>query len=202
MELTDFLAYFSEALLVIALPILIAALIQWLRLLTARLRSQLDENQRSIIDHAVTTAVQTAEQVGVWEALKGHEKLARAAQIAQTFLDEKGIKIDAGRLTSLIETEVLRQFSNPTAPVDTAEERQTLIDSAVEAAVLAAEQSGLKGLIQNVGIEKKAYALHAATEYLNNHGIAVNEDLLGSLIEAQLLKLAIAARGESNRETT
>jgi len=202
MELTDFLAYFAEALLVIALPILIAALVQWLRLLTARLRGQLDENQRSIIDRAVTTAVQTAEQVGVWEALKGHEKLARAAQIAQAFLDEKGIKIDAGRLTSLIEAEVLRQFSNPTVPVDTAEERQTLIDSAVEAAVLAAEQSGLKGLIQNVGIEKKAHALRTATEYLNNHGIAVNEDLLGSLIEAQLLKLAIAARGESNRETT
>ncbi len=194
MELTDFLAYFAEALLVIALPVLIAALIQWVRLLTARLRSQLDENQRTAIDRAITIAVQTAEQVGVWEKLQGPQKLARATEIAQGFLDEKGIKVDASRLVNLIEAEVMRQFSNPTAPADTAEERQALIDAAVEAAVLAAEQSGLQGLIQNVGTEKKAHALRTAAEYLNGHGIAVNEELLGSLIEAQLLRLAIEAR--------
>jgi len=201
MELTDFLSYWAEALLAIALPILIAVLIQWLRLLTARLRSQLDQSKQAAIDHAVTVAVQTAEQTGVWEALKGHEKLTRAAQIAQGFLDEKGIKIDAQRLINLIEAEVLQQFSNPTVPVDSAEERQRLIDGAVEAAVLAAEQSGLKGLIQNVGTEKKAHALRTAAEYLNGHGIAISQDLLGSLIEAQLLKLAVAARGESDGGT-
>lgn len=202
MEMTDFLAYFVEALLIIALPILIAALFQWVRLLSARLRSQLDENKQSIVDRAITIAVQTAEQVGVWKALQGPEKLRHAIAVAQGFLDEKGVKIDAERLVNLIEAEVLRQFSNPTAPVDSAEERQALIDGAVEAAVLAAEQSGLKGLIQNVGTEKKAHAFQTATEYLNGHGIAIDGELLGSLIEAQLLRLAIAARNEDGQETS
>lgn len=194
MELTDFLTILAEGLLIIALPIAIAAAFQYARLLGARVRGQLDENQRVTVDRAVTIAVQAAEQVGIWQKLIGPDKREHAIQVAQRFLDERGIKIDIERLVDLIEAEVLRQFSNPTPPVDSAEGRQALIDSAIEAAVLAAEQSGLKGLIGNIGTEKKAYAIRMAAEYLNEHGIAVDEELIGGLIEAQLLRLTLAAR--------
>jgi hypothetical protein len=62
--------------------------------------------------------------------------------------------------------------------------------------VLAAEQSGLKGLIENVGAEKKAYAIRLATQLLEDAGIHVDEELLGGLIESQLLRLVLAARGQ------
>ncbi len=111
-------------------------------------------------------------------------------------MQDRGIKLDLDKIASLIEAEVLSQFNNPDTLTDTAQARQALIDKAVEAAVLAAEKSGMSGLIRNIGVEKKAYALQMATQYLRQHGITVDPGLLGGLIEAQLLRLMLAARGE------
>jgi hypothetical protein len=196
MELRDFLSLFAEALLIIALPIIIAAAIQHLRLTTQRLRAGMSEENQQAIEQAVRIAVRAAEQLGLLDQLAGPEKRKRAIEIAQAFLQERGIRLDLDKIASLIEAEVLSQFNNPDTLADTAQARQALIDKAVEAAVLAAEQSGMSGLIRNIGIEKKAYALQMATQYLRQHGITVDTGLLGGLIEAQLLRLMLAARGE------
>jgi hypothetical protein len=194
--LEQFLSRLADLLLLIALPIVIAAAFQHFRTMAAQLRTESTGQQQTIIDLAVQMAVRAAEQVGRWQDLIGVEKKEYALQAAQRFLDARGVHLDVKLLSDLIESEVLRQFNQPTPPADTAEERQALIMRAVEAAVLAAEQSGLKGLIENVGAEKKAYAIRLATQLLKDAGISVDEELLGGLIESQLLRLVLAARGQ------
>lgn len=192
MELADFLSLFAQLLLIIALPIIIAAAVQFIRVQAQRL----GEDRLNAAKSIVRTAVRVAEQTSLAEGLTGPEKRERAIQVAQSFLRRQGIALDLKQLVSLIEAEVLEQFSNPTMPADTAEARQALIDKAVEAAVLAAEQSGLKGLIPNHGPDKKAYAMAMVAEYLNQHGISLPDSLLSGLIEAQILRFTMAARGQ------
>lgn len=195
-ELRDFLSLLAETLLVIALPIVIAAAIQHFRVMTQRLRAEMSQDQQQAIDQAIKIAVRVVEQTGFVEGLLGAEKRRRAIEVAQGFLDERGVKIDVEKLATLIEAEVFRQFNSPSVPTDTPQAKQQLIDKAVEAAVMAAEQSGVKGLIQNVAAEKKAYAINMAKQYLSEHDMTVNEELLNGLIEAQLLRLFLAARGQ------
>ncbi len=190
MELTNFLSLLAQFLLVIALPFVIAAAVQTIRVQSQRLGDERLETLRTIVE----TAVQVAEQTGIMEGLTGPQKRERAVQVAQDFLQKRGVNVDLRQLISLIEAEVLAQFHNPAMPADTAGARQALIDQAIEAAVLAAEQSGLQGLIQNTGPEKKAYAMRLAAEYLKQHGISIPDELAGGLIEAQLLRFILAVR--------
>ncbi len=192
MELTNFLSLLAQSLLVIALPFVIAAAVQTIRVQSQRLGDERLETLKSIVQ----TAVQVAEQTGIVEGLTGAQKRDRAVQVAQNFLHRRGINVDLGQIVSLIEAEVLTQFNNPAMPADTPEARQALIDRAIESAVLAAEQSGLQGLIQNTGAEKKAYALRLAADYLRQHGITIPDQLASGLIEAQLLRFILAARGQ------
>jgi hypothetical protein len=195
--LEQFLSRLAELLLIIALPIVIAAAAQHFRAMVARLRAESIGQQQTFVDLAVRTAVRAAEQIGLWRDLIGVEKKEYALQAAQRFLHERGIQLDVNLLSDLIEAEVLRQFNQPTPPADTAEARQALILRTVEAAVLAAEQSGLKGHIENAGPEKKAYAIRLATQMLEDAGIRLDdEEMLSGLIEAQLLRLVLAARGQ------
>lgn len=190
MELTNFLSLLAQFLLVIALPLVIAAAVQTIRVQSQRLGDERLETLRTIVE----TAVQVAEQTGIMEGLTGPQKRERAVQVAQDFLQKRGVNVDLRQLISLIEAEVLAQFHKPAMPADTAGARQALIDQAIEAAVLAAEQSGLQGLIQNTGPEKKAYAMRLAAEYLRQHGISIPDELAGGLIEAQLLRFILAVR--------
>ncbi len=193
MQLTDFLSLLAQGLLIVALPIVIAAAIQNLRAMTSRL----GQERQQTIDRIVSIAVQFAERAGLLEQLIGPEKRKRAIEIAERFLAERGVKIDLDTLVTLIEAEVQKQFHSPTSPVDSAQACQSLIDGAVQAAVLAAEQSGLSGLIGNISTEKKAYALQLAAQYLKQHDIKVDEQLVSGLIEAQLLATMLAARAQS-----
>lgn len=195
MELTNFLSLVAEGLLIIALPIVIAAAIQHIRAMAQQLRSRLSADQQQAADRAVSIAVKAVEQVGGIEGLIGPDKKQRAIQIAQSFLAERGVTLDVGKLANLIEAEVQTQFSKPTPVIDSAQTRQALIDSAVQAGVLAAEQSGLKGLIQNLGPQKKAYALQLAGQYLGQYGIKVDGQLLGGLVESQLMRLSLGQAG-------
>jgi len=195
-EIRDFLSLLSELLLIVALPIVIAAAIQHLRVMTGKLKAKIGTDEWEAVVSTVQTAVRVAEQAGLLEGLIGEEKRQKAIDVAQDFLDERGVSVDVGKLAALVEAEVLTQFHNPSVPANTPQARQELIDKAVESAVLAAEQSGLKGLIQNVGTEKKSYAANLAKQYLQEHGMAIKDDLLDGLIEAQLLRLFLAARGE------
>jgi hypothetical protein len=192
MELTEFLTLLAQALLVIALPVLIAAGIQWLRLQAQRL----GDERLATAERIISTAVAVAEQTGVLENLAGEEKRQKAIAIAEDWLADRGIQMDLNDLASVVEAEVVRQFQNPSAPADTPAARQELLEKAVESAVLAAEQSGLAGLIENVGREKKAYALKMVNDYLSQYGVAVPEDLISGLIEATLLRYKLAARGQ------
>ncbi len=195
-EIRDFLSLLSELLLIIALPIVIAAAIQHLRVMTGKLKAKIGAEEWDAVVSTVKTAVLAAQQAGLLDGLIGEEKRQKVIDVAQDFLDERGVSVDVDKLATLVEAEVLTQLHEPSVPADSPQARQILIDKAVESAVLAAEQSGLKGLIQNVSTEKKAYAANMAKQYLQEHGMAIKEELLDGLIEAELLRLFLAARGE------
>jgi hypothetical protein len=197
MQLMDFLSLLAQGLLIIALPIVIAAAIQHLRVMTNRLRADMSQERQEAIDWAVRVGVQFAERVGLLEKLVSSEKRKRAIEAAQKFLAERGVNIDLDSLITLVEAEVQKQFHNPAPPVDAAQARQALIDSAVQSAVQAAEQSGLSGLIQNVSTEKKAYAMQMAAQYLKQHNITVGEQLMSGLVESQLLIRTLVVGGQS-----
>jgi hypothetical protein len=180
MELNNTLSLIAQGLLIIALPIVIAAAVQHFRVMTQQLKSKLNEK--------------AAEQVGGLEGLIGPEKKKQALQIAQSFLAERGINLDVTKLVNLIEAEVQTQFAKPAPVADSAQARQALVDSAIQAAVQAAEQSGLTGLIQNLGPEKKAYALQLAGQYLGQYGIAIDPQLLSGLVESQVLHSTMQAQ--------
>jgi len=188
MQVTDFLTLAVQGLLLVALPVVIAAAFQHFRAMSQQIKLKMTEEQRQSIDNAIKTGVKVAEQTGILKGLLGPEKKKQAIAVAEKFLADKGINLDLDKLGDLIEAEVQTQFSKPTPPADSPEARQQLIDSALHAAVLAAEQSGLTGLIQNIGPEKKAYAAGMALKYLDQYGIKVDPQLLGGLIESHLLE--------------
>jgi len=61
--------------------------------------------------------------------------------------------------------------------------------------VLAAEQSGVSGVIQNVGAQKKRYAVDMAAKYLAGHGVHVDPALVDGLIEAQIARMHMPGQG-------
>jgi hypothetical protein len=199
--LQDFLALAAQALLVIALPIVIAAAVQHYRVMTARLRSGKDAERWEAIMKAVQLAATVAEQTGIADGLIGPAARQRAIKFAQDFLNARGVRIDVSQLATLVESEIRKQVANPTILADTPLARQALLQSAIEAAVLAAEQSGLKGHIQNIATQKKAYAMQMAREYLETHGLQVSDELVSGLIEAQLLRMYLASQARTPPET-
>jgi hypothetical protein len=196
MELTNFLAMFAQSLLIIAIPIIVAGAFVWVRQKAAEIKQNLSKEQLSMIEKGVQIAVKAAEQTGFSGVLKsGREKKAYAIDAVQRYLDRSGVAIDVEEIATLIEAEVHSQFSNYAPPVDSPETRSALIDKAVEAAVLAAEHSGLKKVTietaTGVAISKKDYALDLAEKYLKEHGLKVDSSLIDGLIEAQIMKLKL-----------
>ncbi|MBI4772321.1 MAG: hypothetical protein HY784_18330 [Chloroflexi bacterium] len=189
--INSFLSLVAQALLVIAIPILIAFLFQWLRQKNAEFRSRLTAQQQQFIDAAVHIAVRAAEQSGLSQQLAGggQGKKAFALQAAQDYLNRLGIQLDVNMLSTLLEAEVNTQCSNAAPPIDSPEARSALLDKAVQSAVLAAQQSGLTGVIQDVGAQKKRYALDLAFKYLAEHGLRVDPAVVDGLIEAQIMKM-------------
>ena len=59
--LSDFLSLLAQGLLIIALPIVIAAAFQWFRKMSAELKQKLSKEQLSIIEAGVQIAVRAAE---------------------------------------------------------------------------------------------------------------------------------------------
>jgi hypothetical protein len=196
MYLNDFLSLLAQGLLIIAIPVVIAFLYQWLRQKGAELRAHLTAQQQQFIDAAISFAVRAAEQAGLSNQLAGggQAKKAYAIKAAQDYLDRLGIKLDVNMLTTLVEAEVNKQFSNAAPVVDDAATRSALLDKAVQRAVLAAEQSGLTGVIQNVAVQKKRYAVEFAFKYLAEHGLRVDPSVVNGLIEAQVLEAKSAAQ--------
>ena len=203
MTFNDFLALLAQGLLVIAIPVVIGFLFQWLRQKGAELRAHLTTQQEQFIDTAVSTAVRAAEQAGLSNQLAGggQAKKAYAVKAVQDYLDRLGIKLDVNQFVILIEAEVNKQFSNAAPVVDDAATRSALLDKAVQRTVLAAEQSGLTGMIQNVAEQKKRYAMDFAFKYLPEHGLRVDPAVVNGLIEAQVLQPKQAAQIQPTPKT-
>jgi len=195
--IANFLTVLASGLLVIALPIVIAAAVQHYRVMTDRLTAGLSADQRELLVQAIKLAVQVAEQSGVLEGLLGEEKRQRAIQYAQDWLLQRGINIDVGMLVDLIEDEVRRQFNDPT-PLPSVNDaaanalaRQKLINESIEKAILAAEQSGLTGEIANTISSKKAYAADIVAKFLQPYGIHVDPKLASGLVGAELMRTSM-----------
>ena len=197
MVLNDFLSTLAQALLILAIPILIVFLFQWVRQHAAEIRSQLTAQQQQVIATAIGIAVRAAEQSCASNQLAGggQAKKAYAIKVSQDYLNRLGVRVDVTVLVALIESEVQKQFASTAPVVDDAATRSALLDKAVESAVLAAEQSGLSGVIQDVAMQKKRYALDMAFRYLSEHGLRVDPAVVDGLIEAQVMRLKMGAGG-------
>ncbi len=196
--LTNFLATLAQSLLIIAIPIVVAGLFMWVRQKAAEIKQNLSKEQLEMIEKGVKIAVSAAEQAGFSGLLQtGNEKKQYAIDAVQRFLDRSGVPIDVDEIATLIESEVNSQFTKYAPPVDTPEARSALLDKAVEAAVLAAEQSGAKKLAietaTGVAVSKKDYAVDLATKYLAEHGLKIDPTLIDGLIEGQIMKLKLKA---------
>ncbi len=201
-QMTAFLSLLAQALLVLGLPILIAGIFMWLRDKSAVLRGRITQDQLSALQSISALAVRAAEQAGLSKQIAGGlAKKEYAIQAAQDYLNSRGIKVDVRTVANVIEAEVLKQFNNAAPPVDTPQARAALLDKAVESAVLAAEQSGLKALAAsgavNLGAslaeQKKQYAVNAARKYLEDQGLRVDPTVIDSLIEAQIMRFKMLA---------
>lgn len=196
--ISDFLAMLAQALLVVALPILIAAAAFWLKQKGDEIKSKLTKEQLAALESIGSIAVRAAEQAGITKQIAGGgAKKEYALQVAQNYLNSAGLKVNVSAIANVIEAEVLKQFNSAAPPADTPQARAALIDKAVESAVLAAEQSGLKVAAANVGAsiaeQKKQYALGLAKKYLDDHGLRVDLSVVDGLIEAQIMRFKIEA---------
>lgn len=196
--ISDFLFLLAQALLVIALPVLIAAAAFWLKQKGDEIKSKLSKDQLAALESIGSIAVRAAEQAGLTKQIAGGAaKKEYALEVAQNYLKSIGVKIDLSAVTNVIEAEVLKQFNNAAPPADTPQARAALIDKAVESAVLAAEQSGLKVAAANLGAsvaeQKKQYALGLAKKYLEDQGVRVDMSVIDGLLEAQIMRFKIKA---------
>ena len=196
-QLRDFLSLAAQGLLVIALPIVIAAAVQHYRVMTKQLREKIGEEHYDAIQRAISMAATLAQQTGLTNGLIGPQQRQKAIKFAQDYLDQRGVHVDVSKIASLVEAELDKQIAAPTSPADSALARQSLLQSAIESSVLAAEQSGLTGQILNTAVDKKAYAMQMARQYLQMHGLQVNDALISGLIEAQLLRMYMASQNQA-----
>ncbi len=196
--ISGFLFLLAQALLVVALPVLIAAAAFWLKQKGDEIKSKLSKDQLSALESIGSIAVRAAEQAGLTKQIAGGAaKKEYALEVAQNYLKSIGVKVDLTAVTNVIEAEVLKQFNNAAPPADTPQARAALIDKAVESAVLAAEQSGLKAAAANLGAsvaeQKKQYALGLAKKYLEDQGVRVDMTVIDGLLEAQIMRFKIKA---------
>ncbi|HBX70416.1 MAG TPA: hypothetical protein DEH25_13820, partial [Chloroflexi bacterium] len=115
--ISNFLSLLAQGLLVIALPVVIAAAFMWFRKMSAELKLKLTKDQLSMIEAGTQIAVRAAEQGGFAGLLKGgKEKKEYAIKTLQDYLNRAGVSIDVGEIATLIEAEVNKQFSNQAPP--------------------------------------------------------------------------------------
>lgn len=202
MELNNFLLLLAQALLIVALPILIVAGVYWLRQKALEIKGKMNKDQLAMIESLGSLAVRAAEQAGLAKQIAGGAaKKEYAIKVAQDYLNGLGVKVDVRAIANVIESEVIKQFNNSAPLVDSPQTRAALLDKAIECAVLAAEQSGLKAVgtsaAMNLGVsvaqQKKQYALDLANKYLEEHGVKMDMQLIDGMLEAQIMRFKIQA---------
>jgi hypothetical protein len=90
--------------------------------------------------------VRAAEQAGLTDQLAcvGAKKKDYAIQLVQNHMNRLGLDVDVEEIAALIESEVHRQFTQPTPVIDNPKTRAELVDKAIEVAVLAAQQGSVQ----------------------------------------------------------
>lgn len=209
MEINNFLSLVAQALLIIALPILVAAAAYWLRQNALELKSKLTKDRLATIESIGSLAVRAAEQAGLSKQIAGGAaKKEYAIKVAQDYLNGLGVKVDVKTIANVVESEVIKQFNNSAPMVDSPAARAALLDKAIESAVLAAEQSGLKSVgtsaAMNLGVsvaqQKKQYALNMAQKYLEEHGVKMDIQVIDGMLEAQIMRFKIQAAEAAARK--
>lgn len=200
-ELSEFFKLFLEALLLLAIPLLIAMLIRFIRATITRVATQASEKQLAILEEIVKATVSAAEQIGLVEHLAGSEKRDLAIQMTQNLLDEYNIHIDIANIAAVIEAEVMRQFNNPSLPGNLPSTRQEIIQEVIAAALTAAEQSGLDQAMGNILDKKFNYALKIANRYFTELNISIDGNLIKNLIMTGLNKKPVSGISADQKQT-
>ena len=196
--ISSFLGLLATGLLAAAIPVGVAYVTSWLRVRSSEIKQRLNREQLDMLQTVGSLVVRAAEQKGMSGGLDGGSaKRNYATRLAQDYLQSLGIKVDVKEIAGMIESEVLRQFRSVTPSLETEQARSALIDQAVQAAVLAAEQSAVKrraideGL--DIGEQKKSYALTLASMYIAEYGLTLAPTLIDGMIEAQLTRFRMEA---------
>lgn len=109
----EFVSVFAQQFLAVVLPVLFASLaglvIAWIKKTVDQIKANMDDRLEWALDTAVKMAVFAAEQVKLRDALI--DKKNYALEIAESYLAERGFKIDLKLLDAAIEAEVMKQFN-------------------------------------------------------------------------------------------
>ena len=102
----------NEAVRVLA-PVLVGLVMAAVSYGIGLLRARLGEARWDAVERAVRFAVMAAEQTGLREQAfrAGAKKKELALTLAQGWLSERGIRVDVGQLSALIEAEVMRSLN-------------------------------------------------------------------------------------------
>jgi hypothetical protein len=195
----SFASTLVQGLLALAIPVLVAFAVPWLLQKYKEVKQNLGTEKAAMLEQGISMAVRAAEQAGLTGKIEnvGKEKYGYALGAAQKYFDGLGLTVDVNELADLMESEVHKQFTNPTPLVDNAETRAALIDKAVDVAVLASQQGDVQALLNQVGMglldQNKDKAIDFAMEYLAEQGINLNRSLVEGLIDAHIMKLKLQA---------
>jgi predicted Holliday junction resolvase-like endonuclease len=112
-----------QVIVAVAVPLLTALVSLWLNQKIQQVKGQMSAQQLAMAESVISSMVKAAEQVDLAGAAKlaGWEKKMWVASRVQAWLDETGIKLDALKLTDLIEAAVLEELNKGKLPSGPAE---------------------------------------------------------------------------------
>ncbi len=205
-SLQDFLSVAIQALIVLAIPILVGALVPWIVQRYREARQRFGAEQLRMIENGFSIAVRAAEQAGLSGqiAAVGREKKAYALAMMQGYVDRLGIKINVDEVSEILEAEVHRQFhaaATQQGPLP-GSGRENLIEKAIDTAVLAVQRGDFQALLSDLraGLDeqKAASAVRFVQKYLGQYQLSLDPEVAEGLLQAHLMRLkmqALHARG-------
>lgn len=167
----------AQGLLVVGLPVVVKAFLEWLGEKVRELRGSLSEAENERIEGAIRIGVAAAEQLKANGLLPdGAAAKGYALDVIGKELDRNGIVLDADLLMDRVEYGY-RMFRSQEVF-----QRQELVGQAVDVGVRAWRESGLAG-------EAKGFVERVAKGYLRDFGVSVDVDVLEALVLGRLGEL-------------
>ena len=105
-----YLAQLAQTALTVALPILVAYGVNWLKAKRTELKNSEYADELAYVEMAASQAVWAAEQLGL--KTKGMDKLNYATGLAQAWLDQRGIAISATTVRGAIEAALAKELNH------------------------------------------------------------------------------------------